>query len=219
MGNWWQMQQILTSETHFAQLYVKQYFPEAAKNGCWNWWTTSEGFEARINRFEWMSDSTKRKAKEKLYAISKKIGYPDKWRDYDKVNIARSTYFENIVSANANIFQFQLAKLNKPVDKTGSLQRQRLPLIITFANEIVFRQVFYKHRILTKPQMMPSIMAGLAWWSAMRCRTPLMTRGRNSTRTGMSQTGGHPDDYARFKAKTQRVIELYSSLPRLTAHM
>lgn len=45
-----------------------------------------------------MSPVTKQKAKEKLFAITKKIGYPDKWRDYSNVDIARNTYFENVVS-------------------------------------------------------------------------------------------------------------------------
>ena len=102
-----------------AQVYVKKYFKEAAKKRMLELVNNlQKSFENRINNLDWMSDSTKVKAKEKLYAITKKIGYPDKWRDYDKVSIDRSKYFENVLSLYQNDYQFQLSKLNRVVDKT-----------------------------------------------------------------------------------------------------
>jgi putative endopeptidase len=62
-----------------------------------------KAFAARMDKLDWMSDSTKQKAKEKLFSITKKIGYPDKWRDYSNVNIVKGKYFENLVSAAHNI--------------------------------------------------------------------------------------------------------------------
>ncbi len=77
-----------------AQLYVKKYFPEAAKKRMEVLVANLEkAFEARINNLDWMSDSTKAKAKEKLYAFTEKIGYPDKWRDYAKVDIKAGRLF------------------------------------------------------------------------------------------------------------------------------
>ena len=152
-----------------------------------------KAFEARINRLEWMSDSTKAKAKEKLYAISKKIGYPDKWRDYDKVNIARSTYFENIVSANANIFQFQLAKLNKPVDKTAWFTTA--PTVTAyynpFANEIVFPAGILQTSYFDEAADDALNYGGIGMVIGHEMSHAFDDQGRNSTRTGMSQTGGH----------------------------
>src|SRR5205085_5152313 len=70
------------------QLYVKKYFNEAAKKRVLDLVNNlQKAFENRISQLDWMSDSTKQKAKEKLYAITKKIGYPEKWRDYSKVDI------------------------------------------------------------------------------------------------------------------------------------
>src|SRR5213078_1772225 len=95
-----------------AQLYVKKYFPEDAKKrmavlvG-----NLKKAFEARINKLDWMSDSTKAKAKEKLYAFTEKIGYPDKWRDYSNVDVHRDTYFENCMSANKNDYLYSVAKV------------------------------------------------------------------------------------------------------------
>jgi putative endopeptidase len=59
-----------------------------------------KAFEARINKLDWMSDSTKAKAKEKFVCISVKNRYPDKWRDYSNVDVKRDSYFENVLSAN-----------------------------------------------------------------------------------------------------------------------
>src|SRR5690606_17776381 len=100
------------------QLYVKKYFPEAAKKRMLDLVNNiQKAYAVRIDKLEWMSDSTKLKAKEKLSVITKKIGYPDKWTDYSNVSIARDTYFENVVSASAAAYQRELAKLGKPVDK------------------------------------------------------------------------------------------------------
>ena len=97
-----------------AQLYVKKYFPEEAKKRMAVLVDNLEkAFEARINKLDWMSDSTKAKAKEKLYAFTEKIGYPDKWRDYSKVEVKRDTYFENRLSANKNDYLYNLAKVGQ----------------------------------------------------------------------------------------------------------
>src|SRR3954452_6636070 len=78
------------------QLSVKQYFTEDAKKRMLDLVNNlQKAFAARINKLDWMSDSTKQKANEKLFSITKKIGYPDKWRDYSKVQIEKGKHFEN----------------------------------------------------------------------------------------------------------------------------
>ncbi len=73
-------------EKRLGQLYVKKYFTEEAKKRMLELVNNlQKAFAARIDKLDWMSDSTKQKAKEKLFAITKKIGYPDKWRDYSNV--------------------------------------------------------------------------------------------------------------------------------------
>ena len=123
------------------QLYVKLYFPEDAKKRMLELVNNlQQAFAKRVDNLDWMSDSTKQKAKEKLFAITKKIGYPDKWRDYSAVTVVRDKYFENVLSAAAVNYQYQLAKLGKQVDKTEWFTT---PSTVTAynnpsANEIVF---------------------------------------------------------------------------------
>lgn len=72
----------------------------------------------RIDQLEWMSDSTKLMAHQKLDAISIKIGYPDKWRDYSTLEIDRGPYVLNVIRANEFESKRNMDKIGKPVDKT-----------------------------------------------------------------------------------------------------
>jgi endothelin-converting enzyme/putative endopeptidase len=73
---------------------------------------------ADIQSASWMSPVTKQQAMKKLQAVSNKIGYPERWRDYSSVKILRGDYFGNAVRGREFTVQWNLAKLGKPVDKT-----------------------------------------------------------------------------------------------------
>ena len=86
------------------QLQVKRYFNQDAKKRALELVNNFQKvLEKRIDNLDWMSDSTKVKAKDKLYAINKKIGYPDVWRTYD-VTIDRNQFFENVVMCYSIFF-------------------------------------------------------------------------------------------------------------------
>ncbi|MBL7925568.1 MAG: M13 family metallopeptidase [Bacteroidia bacterium] len=72
----------------------------------------------RINTLTWMSAATKTKAIAKLNKFVNKIGYPDKWRDYSKLTIDKSSYCQNVQRASAFEFNRMIAKIGQPVDKT-----------------------------------------------------------------------------------------------------
>ena len=101
------------------QIYVEKYFSKEAKARMLELINNLQiVFDARIKSLDWMSDSTKAKAIDKLHAFIKKIGYPDKWRNYDQVTIVSDRFFENRISLHKNEYRRQLAKLGKPVDRT-----------------------------------------------------------------------------------------------------
>ncbi|HTN35554.1 MAG TPA: M13 family metallopeptidase [Arachidicoccus sp.] len=123
------------------QLYVKKYFPPEAKKRMDQLVQNLEtAFSNRIQHLDWMSDSTKVIAQTKLKAIIRKIGYPTTWRDYSKVEVDSTKYFENAVSARQNSYNFELSQLGKPVDK--NLWYMTPPTINAYynptTNEIVF---------------------------------------------------------------------------------
>ena len=102
------------------QMYVERYFPESSKQ---KMVTLVENLRTalgeHIDGLEWMSDTTKVRAHEKLAAFTVKIGYPDKWKDYSTLTIdPKNTYYENLRNASAWYIQDNLSKLGKPTDKT-----------------------------------------------------------------------------------------------------
>ncbi len=100
------------------QLYVEKYFPAAAKKRCLELVKNlQEVYADRINKLEWMSATTKEKAQKKLGTIINKIGYPDTWKDYSKLEIERTNYLQNCIGGNELAFDKMLEKIGQPVDK------------------------------------------------------------------------------------------------------
>jgi putative endopeptidase len=100
-------------------LYVENYFPPKSKTRMLSLVENLKSALAeRIKNLDWMSDSTKLEAHEKLKSIIVKIGYPDKWRNYDSLEIVNSSYFENVKNASLFNYRYNIDKIGKPVDKT-----------------------------------------------------------------------------------------------------
>lgn len=101
------------------KLYVAKYFPPESKQRMLTLvGNLRAAFAERIKKLDWMSEDTKEKALAKLEAITVKIGYPDKWRDYSDLKIVPGNYFQNMENASKFAFEFNLNKVGKPVDKT-----------------------------------------------------------------------------------------------------
>ena len=100
------------------QLYVKDYFPPEAKARAQQLVdNVRNALKARIEDLDWMSDETKAKALEKWSTFLPKIGYPDKWRGWDGLEIAPGDYFANLRAANAFNNRYDLDKIGKPTDR------------------------------------------------------------------------------------------------------
>jgi endothelin-converting enzyme/putative endopeptidase len=100
------------------QVYVAKYFPPAEKQRTLEMTLAIEqAMDKDIASLDWMSAETKVKASEKLHSVMNKIGYPDKWRDYTKLEIVRGDALGNQMRAHEFEFARDLAKIGKPVDK------------------------------------------------------------------------------------------------------
>ncbi|GLH74072.1 peptidase M13 [Geothrix limicola] len=100
------------------KLYVQKAFPASSKAKVLEMVENLRtALKARIEGLEWMSAPTKLKAKEKLAAIRVKIGYPDVWRDYSKLDIRHQPYVLNVMETRRFEFQRRLAKLGTPIDR------------------------------------------------------------------------------------------------------
>jgi putative endopeptidase len=99
------------------EVYVEREFsPEAKQRALAMTREIEKAMEAAIKRLDWMSDKTKARALEKLASVTNKIGYPDKWRDYSKLEIVRGDALGNMERASGFEIRRQLAKIGKPVD-------------------------------------------------------------------------------------------------------
>jgi len=100
------------------QVYVEKYFsPEAKQEALKMVKEIDAAMQQDINSLPWMSAATKQQALVKLRGMANKIGYPEKWRDYSKLEIVRGDELGNVERARKFEFERQLAKIGKPVDR------------------------------------------------------------------------------------------------------
>ena len=196
------------------QLYVKRYFNEDAKKRALELVNNLEiAFENRIEQLDWMSDSTKLKAKDKLHAITKKIGYPDVWRQYDNVSIAKDTYFENVVALRNNEFLYNLNTLNKAPDKT---EWHTTPSTVTAYYNPSVNEIVFPAGILQAPYF--DLYAddainygGIGMVIGHELTHAFDDQGAQFDKDGNVKNWWTEEDYEKFKGKTQQIIDRYST--------
>ena len=99
------------------ELYVEKYFPASAKKRMEDLVKNLQrAYEIRINNLNWMSDNTKKQAIEKLHTFKAKIGYPDKWRDYSKLEIKNDSLYANMIRVAEFEDRYWLDKIGKEKD-------------------------------------------------------------------------------------------------------
>ena len=205
------------------QIYVKKYFSEEAKKRMLDLVNNlQKALAARMDKLDWMSDSTKQKSKEKLFAITKKIGYPDKWRDYSNVTIVKGKHFENSVATASNQYAFQLAKLNKPVDRSEWFTT---PSTVTAyynpsANEIVFPAGILQPPYFNVNGDDALNYGGIGMVIGHEITHAFDDQGAQFDKEGNVKNWWAKEDYTKFKAKTQQVVDLYNTFTVLdTVHV
>jgi len=196
------------------ELYVKKYFtPEAKKRIEELVNNLQKAFEARIKKLDWMSDSTKQKAIAKLYAFDKKVGYPDKWRDYSKVTIDRNNYFENILSCGKNQYDFEVNKIGKPVDQSewGMTPPTDNAYYNPTYNEIVFPAGILRFPMFDVESDDALNYGGIGMVIGHEMTHGFDDQGAQYDKEGNLRNWWTKEDYEKFKAKGEQVIALYNS--------
>jgi putative endopeptidase len=196
------------------KLYVDRYFNEDAKKRVLDLVNNlQKAFENRMDQLDWMSDSTKVKAKEKLYAITKKIGYPDVWRTYDNVKIAKDTYFENVIALRQNEYQYQINNLNKPPKKDE--WHVTPPTVTAYynppLNEIVFPAGILQFPYFDLHADDAINYGGIGMVIGHELTHAFDDQGAQYDKNGNVKNWWTNEDYDKFKAKTKLFIDLYST--------
>ncbi len=100
------------------KMYVERFFPAESKERMLELVGNLRlALKESIANLDWMSEATKEKAQEKLAAINVKVGYPDQWIDYSKVDITPDNYVQNLWNCSAFSYRRNLDKIGKPVDR------------------------------------------------------------------------------------------------------
>jgi len=200
------------------QLYAEKYFPAEAKQRMNELVDNlTKAFAQRIQNLDWMGDSTKAVAQDKLKAIRRKIGYPDKWRDYSKVNIDKAKYFENKVAAAQNEYAFQLSQLGKPVDE--SLWGMTPPTINAYydptQNDINFPAGILQFPFFDKDADDAINYGGIGMVIGHEMSHGFDDQGSQYDKLGNIHDWWTKEDKAKFEAKVKQIQDLYSSFTML----
>lgn len=135
------------------KLYVQEKFPPEAKERAEKMINNVVlAYKNRIKDLPWMTEGTKEKAIEKLMSIKIKIAYPDKWKDYSKMDIKGvvegGTYLENMINAATHNYAEDIEKLGKPVDKS---EWYMAPQVVNAYFNPPFNEIVFPAAILQPP--------------------------------------------------------------------
>ena len=123
------------------QLYVQAAFPAESKAQMQHLVENlSAALKVRLENLDWMGDETRKRALEKWASFTPKIGYPDKWREWDGLQTTGEGYLANMQAARAFNYRYMLDKIGKPVDRTewGMTPQTVNAYYNATKNEIVF---------------------------------------------------------------------------------
>lgn len=137
------------------KMFVEKYFPESSKIRMLELVKNLQiAFTERIKTTKWMEPATKKQAIDKLNHFIVKIGYPEKWRDYDKLSINDSlSYYENLSNATEYLQDYDIQrKVNKPVDKAEWLMT---PQTINAYYNPTTNEICFPAAILQPPFFIP----------------------------------------------------------------
>ena len=195
------------------KLYVADYFPPEAKARALEMITNLKAaLSDRIKTLEWMDESTKQEALKKLAAMNVKIGYPDKWRDYSLLKIDRGPFVLNALRADNFEVNRDLKKIGKPVDRT---EWGMTPPTVNAYYNANMNEIVFPAGILQPPFFYANADDAINYGGIGAVIGHEMThgfddQGRQFDATGNLRDWWSPESAAKFKERSQAVVQQYS---------
>ena len=197
------------------EMYVEKYFPASSKEKMLTLvGNLQTALSERINGLEWMSDTTKAKAQEKLAAFTVKIGYPDKWRDYSGLEIKDDSYWANVRRSNIFDMAYQLADVDKPVDKS---RWHMNPQTVNAYYNPTTNEICFPAAILQPPFFNPDADDAVNYGAIGVVIGHEMThgfddQGRNYDKDGTLIDWWTAEDAVRFKERADKLVDQYDQI-------
>lgn len=196
------------------QLWVKKYFPAEAKERMLTLVDNLQKvYRERIEKLDWMAPETKTVALTKLDKFVKKIGYPDKWKDYSDVDIKRDDFYGNVQRARKHHYKEDFAKINRPVDRAE--WGMTPPTVNAYANptnnEVVFPAGILQFPFFDKDADDAINYGGIGMVIGHEMTHLFDDQGRQYDANGNLRDWWTKQDAERFKTKTQAVVNQYNN--------
>nr|WP_229364423.1 M13 family metallopeptidase [Fibrella aestuarina] len=195
------------------QLWVKKYFPAEAKERMLTLVDNLQKvYRERIEKLDWMAPETKKVALVKLDRFLKKIGYPDKWKDYSDIKVGRDDYYGNVQRANQHRYREDFAKINQPVDRME--WGMTPPTVNAYANptnnEVVFPAGILQFPFFDKDADDAINYGGIGMVIGHEMTHLFDDQGRQYDANGNLRDWWTKQDAERFKTKAEVVVNQYN---------
>jgi putative endopeptidase len=194
------------------KLYVERYFPPSEKARA-EAMVANEvaAFARRIDQLAWMAPATKAQAKAKLAALKVGVGYPDKWRDYGKLEVVRGDAFGNATRAQLFEYQRNLDKLGQVVDRGEWVMN---PQLVNAVNLPAMNALNFPAAILQPPYFDPDRPIAMDYGATgavigHEISHSFDDQGALFDATGKLHNWWTPEDFAHFKASSAQLIKQY----------
>lgn len=201
------------------QLYVQKYFPPRSKQQMLDLVENlRRAYGQRIDSLPWMTADTKAAAKEKLATFRPKIGYPDKWRDYSKLDVKAGDAFGNAVRARVFDWNYDVERLSRPTDKDEWFLT---PQTVNAYYNPTFNEVVFPAAILQPPYFDPNAdpavnYGGIGGVIGHEMGHGFDDQGAKSDAHGVLRTWWKPQDEASFKTRVDALVGQYDQYEPLT---
>jgi neprilysin len=197
----------------FGKLYVEKFFPKTSKDQMLTLISyLRKSFAQHIQNLSWMSEETKQKALAKLDKLNVKVGYPDKWEDYSKLNIdPKATLTENLQHLSQWYYQKSLDEVGKPVDKT---KWGMTPQTVNAYYSPLYNEIVFPAAILQAPMFNPEADPAVNFGAIGGIIGHEMTHGFDDSGAQFDADGNlqdwwSPADRANFEKATQALAKQY----------
>jgi predicted metalloendopeptidase len=200
------------------QLYVARYFPPESKAKMQELVANLRAsLSERIDALDWMTPETKSRAHEKLATFTPKIGYPDKWKDYSALQIRRDDLVGNVRRAAEWRWQYQVARLDKPVDRQ---EWQMTPQTINAYYNPLNNEIVFPAAILQPPFFDPNADAAVNYGGIGAVIGHEMGHGFDDQGRKFGPDGGLKDWWTQqdadvFKGRVTRLENQFSAFEAL----
>ncbi|MBX3163162.1 MAG: M13 family metallopeptidase [Bacteroidetes bacterium] len=197
-----------------AREFVKKHFtPEAKEKMNVLIDNLIDSYRERIATRTWMSDSTKQQANRKLDLIIRKIGYPDTWEDYSKLEVATDNYWANVCRAAKFRTLDELSDLKKTVDRNK--WQMTAPTVNAYYNPTT-NEICFPAGILQPPYFDANADAAANYGAIGSVIGHELTHGFDDQGSQFDADGNMKmwwteTDFENFKSKTQKIIEQFNN--------